>query len=359
MRTAQEKVNIAKGCQRALLERKQNNLYIGSYVPYGYKRDKKINKLVIDKKTAPIVYTIFDLYDKGYGFTTIASYLNDRGIVPPAVYRKEGEYISIPYQTSSIWKRGSVRKIVLNKIYNGYYHYSDKKTHEEIINDDLWYRVHYSMNSKKNNGGHDFYEYNGNDLSNKIYCSYCGKNFTVETSVCKDGITKYLRCSSYDRRKEHKYHCENKLAIKYEEIKDIISLYIQNNIFSNIDLEYVRNEYKKIYKNDSLITHKTYLKMEKKNIDNLLIKIDGEKLISNNNTIYEIKKENKRKFKKQLINRKNEIDIILSDINSIGRSYMIKENELNVDKYVLDTYLDKVIVGELINKERKIDIYLK
>ena len=33
---------------------------------------------------------------------------------------------------------------------------------------------------------------------------------------------------------------------------------------------------------------------------------------------------------------------------------MIKENELNVDKYVLDTYLDKVIIGELINKERKI-----
>ena len=59
MRTAQEKVNIANGCQRALLERKQKNLYIGSYVPYGYKRDKKINKLVIDKNTSYIVIRIF------------------------------------------------------------------------------------------------------------------------------------------------------------------------------------------------------------------------------------------------------------------------------------------------------------
>ena len=32
---------------------------------------------------------------------------------------------------------------------------------------------------------------------------------------------------------------------------------------------------------------------------------------------------------------------------------------LQVNQDVLDTYLDKVIVGELINKERKIDIYLK
>ena len=38
---------------------------------------------------------------------------------------------------------------------------------------------------------------------------------------------------------------------------------------------------------------------------------------------------------------------------------MIKENELNVDKYVIDTYLDKVIVGKLLDKERQINIYLK
>lgn len=359
MRTAQEKVNIAKGCQKSLLDRKEKNIYIGSFVPYGYIKDKKSKKLVIDKKTAPIVYTIFDLYDKGYGFTTIATYLNERGIVVPSVYRNCKEYITIPYYYSTIWNRGTVRKIILNKVYNGYYHYSDKKTHEEIINDELWYKVHYALNNKKNIGGHDFYDYNGNDLSNKVFCAYCGKNFTVETSVCKGGVTKYLRCSSYDKRKEYKYHCDNKLSIKYEEIKDIISLYLQNNLFNKIDLEYLKEEYKRIYKNDSLLIHKKYLRMEKENIEKLIKNgnnSDDEKL---NDNISKIKKEYNTKYKEILLKRKEEINIILREINSIGRSYTIKDNELNTDKYVLDTFLDKVVVGELINKERKIDIYLK
>ena len=234
MRTPQTRELISIKCREKLEKKKQNLEYIGKSIPYGYILDKTCNKLIIDKKTSHVVYTIFDLYDKGYGFTTIADYLNDRGILSPAEYAKKNEYIKYYDELeSSIWKKGTIRKIILNKVYTGSYLYTNQITHEAIINKYLWDTTRDRLNAKITNSGRDFYDHNGNEFCGKVFCSICAKPFTIETSICKDGNVKYLRCSCYDKRGNHKYECENKLAIRYNELRDVVSFFVEQDILCN------------------------------------------------------------------------------------------------------------------------------
>ena len=232
MRTAQQIKNICDGCQRAIIRGKSNKEYISVSTPYGYKIDRKARKLVIDKKVAFIVYLIFDLYDKGLGLTTIAKYLNERMIATPTLYKKTGEYI-LSQPGYILWKKSTIREMIQNQVYNGKYRYSDEYTHQKIINDSLWERVCIRREEKRNRGGIDHYDHNGNEFCNLIYCSCCNKPFTLEKSKCREGIISYLRCSSYDRRGSEKYHCDNKLAIRYSELRDIVNMFIKLNYFGH------------------------------------------------------------------------------------------------------------------------------
>lgn len=72
MRSQQINKLISLKCNDVINKKKNNLDYIVRTIPYGYALDKKTRKLIIDKNSSHVVYTIFDLYDKGYGFTTIA-----------------------------------------------------------------------------------------------------------------------------------------------------------------------------------------------------------------------------------------------------------------------------------------------
>lgn len=66
----------------------QKGEFQGGIAPYGYKKDKKIkNHLIIDEYAASIVRDIFDMYvNKGMSTIKIADKLNEKEILPPAVY---------------------------------------------------------------------------------------------------------------------------------------------------------------------------------------------------------------------------------------------------------------------------------
>lgn len=361
MRTAEQKKNISDKCKESIQIKKSKKFYIGSMAPYGYILDKNNKKLLIDKNVSHIVYLIFDLYEKGYGLTYIATYLNDIGILIPSQYRKQKKYISRIINGSSYkWEKSSIRKILNNRVYNGYYNYSSEKTHSEIINDELWNKVSDRIKNQKNIVGNDFFDVNGNEFSNKVICSICGHNFTLENSRCKNGIVRYLRCSCYDKRGNKKIECSNKNAIRYDDLKDIVSFYLDNEIFSNINYNDLLNKYKEVIKKTDYDQKRKYIKQEKRVLEELFFNNFNE--VNN-----KIEDESIQRIRNEFINeeneiikrRMNELDTYQKELYKLTRTYRIKKDFSEVDKFLIDKFIDKIYLGELVDFNRNITIMLK
>jgi len=353
--------NISNGCQRVLKNGKEKKQYIGVRAPYGYQLDKNTKKLVIDKKTAFIVYLIFDLYDKGLGLTTIAQYLNERMIAPPTIYKRTGEYI-LPKLSYLKWEKGAVRQILQNKVYNGRYKYTDEDTHCKIINDRMWNRISLKKEEKSNRGGLDRYDNNGNEFCNIVYCACCNKPFTIEKSRCKEGITSYLRCSSYDKRGNAKCTCDNKLAIRYSELRDIVGMFIKKEIFNNISISNLQDNYfNKIKNNDEneIVIHREYLKQEKNELMRLKNKYENIYFKNDDSLISQVNKENKKNMIENINNRLNEVDNLMKQIYSFARTTTISDKEFYIDRLILDSFISKINIGILEDNQRNIMIELK
>ena len=345
MRSRELVNHITKKCNETRKRKMDNLQYIGVKAPYGYLINKKEHKLEIDKNCAFIVYLIFNLYDKGFGFTSIADYLNKNDIV----------------RDSLKWNKSSVRKIILNKVYNGYYKYSDVKTHQEIIHDELWNRIELRLNNIKTRTGNDYFEINGNEFCGKVCCELCGQAFTMETSICREGIVKYLRCSCYDKRREHKYNCDNKLAIRYNELRDIVNMFIEKELFNNVnlDLNLIQEEYLKKLKDKDILNERIYLKMERTVIKKELDKYNLELInLKKSNNLYKVKFEQINNNINNLNNRYLEIEKTLKEIYGFARSTLITNKDLYLDKFLIETFIDKIIIGKLEDKKRNIEIIL-
>lgn len=357
MKTAETRRLISQMRNLDIKQKKENLEYIGRTIPYGYLKENK--QLIIDKETSHIVYLIFDLYDKGCSYTQIADYLNERGIVSPSYYKVSSNYIGQTENNENRkWQRGAIRKILANKVYNGYYKYSNKKTHPEIIDDELFARIQLRTQMKKNCSGVDFYYHNGNIFSNKVYCEECGRVLTISPSRNKEGIVNYLRCSSCDTRGKNKVICSNKSAIRYDELKDIVSFFMEDEIYCNINFNTLENIYEKQLKDKSIDIHRKYLKQEKILLSKK-INILNDETIDGTNLIAQLKKKEKEELLKLYNDRLLEIDTLLKEIYSFARTKNITKKDLYLDRYVIDAFIEKIIIGSMIGTKRKIDIVLK
>lgn len=97
--------------------------YVGSYVAYGYLKDKEDkHKLVIDEFAADIVRQIFAWKINGYSQQGIADRLNQMSVPAPADYKRQlGINYKSGFQTHSENKWGAITigNILKNKIYIG------------------------------------------------------------------------------------------------------------------------------------------------------------------------------------------------------------------------------------------------
>ena len=46
-----------------------------------------------------------------------------------------------------------------------------------------------------------------------------------------------------DTRREHKIDCPNKIAIRYDNLRDILELYLEQNVYDKFNNEYLNEEY--------------------------------------------------------------------------------------------------------------------
>lgn len=97
--------------------------YLGALYPYGYVRDPKDkHKLLVNEETAPIVKRIFEMCAGGMGSRSIATTLNNEGVLSPAEYNrfknhdteKDGAFVRKRY-----WCQTYIRTMLQNEMFIG------------------------------------------------------------------------------------------------------------------------------------------------------------------------------------------------------------------------------------------------
>lgn len=199
--------------------------FIGSYAPYGYKKDPQDkHHLIIDQQTAPVVRRIFELRRTGMGYYTIACALNDEKIPPPraSYYNARGEEgVAIG---NGLWSNSVIMRLMRNEVYLGHMiqgkrgnlSFKNKKlvdkpedewvrvenTHEAIIDPQTWEQVH-ALNAKKHRP-RTTVEGARNIFAGLLRCADCGypMRFQSRKYKHKDGSedTSYsFLCGNYSR----------------------------------------------------------------------------------------------------------------------------------------------------------------
>ena len=158
--------DMSDSIKAALDSRRRNGYHIGSFAPYGYKKDPDVKgHLIIDEEAATVVREVFTLFSQGYGKTAIARILNDRGIPNPTENKRlQGlRFSPPPSKKGTLWKYFAISDMLMNETYIGnlvqgkYKSISYKTsinrpcpkeswirvegTHEPIIDRELWDRV--------------------------------------------------------------------------------------------------------------------------------------------------------------------------------------------------------------------------
>ncbi|MDD3164380.1 MAG: recombinase family protein [Oscillospiraceae bacterium] len=104
--------DASRKIRSALQVRMLDGLYIGSYAPYGYRKDpQNHNHLLPDPETAPIVQELFALAAAGRSGSEIAGLFNNRRIPSPLAHRQG--------RTESAWRSAGVCRMLENSVYKG------------------------------------------------------------------------------------------------------------------------------------------------------------------------------------------------------------------------------------------------
>ncbi len=211
---------------RAVLDSKRKaGKYIGSFAPYGYKKDPlDHNHLVVDEIAAQTVHQIFALYLEGAGTHRIAQLLNQQGVLSPSRY-KQAQGLGYVNGNASVhpgqWNHTTVARILKNQVYLGDLvqgvkrkaSYKSKKllsipengwirvesTHEPLVDKKTFEAVQQRMNkgvrAEKNGYAHL--------LANLVHCARCGSTMQRLGHTYK-GIPKaYLQCRMYAANRQN------------------------------------------------------------------------------------------------------------------------------------------------------------
>ena len=212
--------DLSDNIKSVLTSKRKQGYYIGSTALYGFVRNpKKKGHLIIDKEASEVVREVFNLYDQGHGKSVIARILNDRGIPNPTEYKRlKGINYKVPkHKSGTLWKYFAIADMLINPMYIGHMvqgryesiSYKSKlnkprpkdkwiiveNTHEPIIDNDLWERVQYKIQT-------NFKPFYGNEpgiFAKKVRCINCGYNMRTT----KKQERRYLQCSTKHIAKDH------------------------------------------------------------------------------------------------------------------------------------------------------------
>lgn len=367
--------DMSENIKSVLTDRRKNGYHIGSFAPYGYKKDHLIKgHLIIDNEASKIVKEIFILFNNGYGKTAIAKILNERGVPNPTEYKRLQGLKYKQAKNSTLWKYYSIADILTNEVYignlvqgkYGSISYKTKKnkprpksewyivksTHEPIIDIQLWESVQKRIKKRSKpfaNGKIGLF-------AKKAKCMYCG--YTLRSSKTKE--KHYLKCPtkciskdkcigsfiSVDRLEqlvidEFNYLCENFLD--------------KDSLKNNIEIV------KKFEKHDVYLEIKQYkqkIAEYSKAIKQLYLdKVKG--IISEKDFIYISKDfESKRSNLEKLIKEKQDLINKNEGLNQIYKNDILEKyiNIKKLNREMVEQIIDFIYIGKRISGSRQVPI---
>lgn len=129
---------------------REEGKFIGSFAPYGWEKDPKDrHKLILDEEAYKVMHLIKDLLFQYNSGRAIAMYLNEKGILSPAGYKKEKGYhhnsVKKNITGDYLWSGTMVRKLLarpenVGTLIQGRQRVKSYKIHTQVkVPEDQWY----------------------------------------------------------------------------------------------------------------------------------------------------------------------------------------------------------------------------
>ena len=372
--------DVSNNIRSAFNSKMKQGEFISPFAPFGYLVDSSDNnKLVVDKVASIVVKDIFNLYLKGYGYSAIAKYLNDKNIPSPSLYKyRQGiklNVVSNKKRDEIKWNSNAIKTILKNEVYLGklvqgkrttvsYKNHKiinkDKSlwisypnTHEAIIDKDTFDKVQREMkNRTKPRGSSTVHLFSG-----KVFCLDCGHYLRKKNSSRHE----YLVCSNNTS-------CSNKSSIRYDLLENIVLELINKLIDKFYDEELLKEKTNKKYNEvymEKLISLESELVNFNRKID------ESEKYLKNlyedkvNNvislemfdTLVSSYEDNKGRYSKQLDDVNKKINVYKENIKGFDEKIISKYKKLdNLNRVIVNEFIDKIYVGEIRDNIRIIKI---
>ena len=372
--------DVSNNIRSAFNSKMKQGEFISPFAPFGYLVDSSDNnKLVVDKVASIVVKDIFNLYLKGYGYSSIAKYLNDKNIPSPSLHKyRQGiklNVVSNKKRDEIKWNSNAIKTILKNEVYLGklvqgkrttvsYKNHkiinknkslwiSYENTHEAIIDKDTFYKVQMEMkNRTKPRSSSTVHLFSG-----KVFCLYCGHYLRKKNSSRHE----YLVCSNNSI-------CSNKSSIRYDKLESIVLELINKLLDKFYDEELLKDKvnkkYNEVYKekiesleselfniNRKIYESKNYLQSLYEDKVNKVISTQVFKALISN---YE---DNLNKYYKQLDDVNKNINIYKDNIKSFDDKIISKYKKLDcLNRVVVNEFIDKIYVGKVKDNIRNIKI---
>ncbi len=209
----------SKKVRSALRARKSKGLFLGSFAPYGYKKDgNDKNKLIIDEDVSWVIKYIYNEFINGKNCNQIAKLLTAQKVLPPRAYKDSLglKYYSPTGIIRKEWSGTTVKTILSSDTYIGnltqckntvisYKNHkivpSDKSswisvenTHEPIIDKETFDKVQTILNKKVKSRKLP----QKSLFSGYVFCGYCGRALSVAKSVDNKNYLAYYCLSKYN-----------------------------------------------------------------------------------------------------------------------------------------------------------------
>ncbi len=372
--------DVSNNIRSAFNSKMKQGEFISPFAPFGYLVDSSDNnKLVVDNVASLVVKDIFNLYLKGYGYSSIAKYLNDKNIPSPSLHKyRQGiklNVVSNKKRDEIKWNSNAIKTILKNEVYLGklvqgkrttvsYKNHKiinkDKSlwisypnTHEAIIDKETFDKVQREMkNRTKPRGSSTVHLFSG-----KVFCLDCGHHLRKKNSSRHE----YLVCSN-------NIICSNKSSIRYDKLESIVLELINKLLDKFYDEELLKDKvnkkYNEVYKekiesleselfniNRKIYESKNYLQSLYEDKVNKVISTQVFKALISN---YE---DNLNKYYKQLDDVNKNINIYKDNIKSFDDKIISKYKKLDcLNRVVVNEFIDKIYVGKVKDNIRNIKI---
>ena len=369
--------DMSENIRSVLNNKKQNGKHIGSFALYGYQKDpNQKGHLRIDEESAEIVREVFNLFAQGYGKTTIARILNQRGIPNPTEYKrlKGMRYKTNNNINATLWKYSAISSMLTNEMYignmvQGKYEnisYKSKKkrykpkdewvivknTHEPIIDFKKWNRVQDLISQKTK----PLEKGKIGVFSQKVYCKHCG--YALRSKKVKD--KRYLQCTT-------NYVAQNSCIgcfVAVNTLEKIVSKELKQSMIELLDEETISE---KIELNNDINTKMKRLEKDINNYEKKLndtnksiknLYIDKVKEIITDDDYIMLSKEfknDKFTYEKLINDYKEQLTIVENQVNDNTDNIDIVKQYTNIDtlnREIVASLIDRIYVSKR-NKETK------